>query len=558
MLNIGIGTDLFDNLIENNCYYIDKTAYIAELLNTKGKNVKLITRPRRFGKTLTLSMLDCFFSMNHKDMKPVFEKLAIGKMGKEYMDFQGQYPVIFITLKNLSAQNMQEQMADLSLMMSEVYGKFASVLKDSSIQEQDSVYFKNILGEQAALSHLKQSMYRLSKILFEHYGKKAIMLIDEYDAPIQKAWVKGFYDEAINFYRDFYGAAFKTNPYIEFAVITGITRISKESIFSGLNNLDTYTVTDNRLSGMIGFTVEEVEQLAKDAEAEDKLPEIREWYDGYLFGDREIYNPWSLLKYIDMGCVPDAYWLNTSGNDILKQLLHKCDEEKSAEIMSLYEGGSVSTYLNEGTVYADIFTSEAALYTMMLSTGYLKARKSKLTPIMYEVSIPNKEITTIYRTEIINNMGNNMDNTVYRLLEGITCGDTERFQKQLQKILLQSASYHDVANEPEVFYHALMLGLTVGLQPTYSVKSNREAGYGRFDLAFFPTKQAPADAMTVIMEFKKASSDGKRAMNNACKKALKQIDENQYMIECSEHNITRVLKYGVAFNGKAIQVLKGI
>ena len=556
MLNIGIGTDLFENIIENNCYYVDKTAYIAELFESKGKNVKLITRPRRFGKTLTLSMLDCFFSMAHKDMKPVFEKLAIGKMGKEYMDLQGQYPVVFITLKNLSAQNMQEQMADLSLMMSEVYGNFSSAVKDSSLREQDSAYFKNILNEQASLSHLKQSMYRLSRILFEHFGKKAIMLIDEYDAPIQKAWAKGFYDEAINFYRDFYGTAFKTNPYIEFAIITGIARISKESIFSGLNNLDMYTVTDNRLAGMIGFTEKEVEQLAKDAGAEERLTEIKEWYDGYLFGDKEIYNPWSLLKYIDMGCVPDVYWLNTSGNDILKQLLHKCDEEKSAEIMSLYEGGSVSTYLNEGTVYADIFTSEAALYTMMLSTGYLKAQKSKTNQRRYEISIPNKEITEVYRSEIINNMGNDMDNTIDRLLDGIMCGDVELFQKQMQKILLQSASYHDVAHEPELFYHALMLGLTVGVQPMYKVKSNREAGYGRFDLAFFPSEKAPADAMAVIMEFKKASSDGKRAMNNACKKALKQIEENQYVIECSERNITRVLKYGVAFNGKAIQVLK--
>lgn len=556
MLKFAIGSDDFQNIMLNGCYYVDKTSYIKHLIDNKHIQVKLITRPRRFGKTLTLSMIDNFFSIAHKNMHSTFEKLDIGTYDEKYLAMQGQYPVINITLKDINGDSHSDLMASIASIIARTYRDHRYLLDSNAIYPEDKDYFNDILKQKCPTATLHFALYNLSQFLHEHHNKKVILLIDEYDAPMQTAWTNQFYDKTISFFRALYNTSFKSNSHLEFAIITGITRIAKESIFSGLNNLDIYTVTDKRLSGLIGFTANEVAKLSSDAGCIDKLPEIKEWYDGYQFGDTEIYNPWSILKYFSMKYDAQPYWANTSSNDIIHQLLHRCDEEQSTEILALVKGESLYTTLNEGTVYSDIFNSRSTLYTMMLSTGYLKAVSANSSKTIYEVKIPNKEIMSIYKDEIIIHMGDNLEFTMDSLPQIMISGNVQKFQAELQKILKRTASYHDMAREPEIFYHGLLLGLTVTLTSSYTIKSNRESGYGRFDLAFFPRKTAPKTALGIIMEFKKADSSDETAMNSACDTALKQIKNNEYTAEFTSHHISNVLMYGIAFSGKHVKIKK--
>ncbi|MBR4696439.1 MAG: AAA family ATPase, partial [Selenomonadaceae bacterium] len=391
-----------------------------------------------------------------------------------------------------------------------------------------------------------------------HHGRKPILLLDEYDAPILSAWENGYYKECIDFMRGFLGSALKTNPALGFAVLTGVTRVSKESIFSGLNNLDVCSVLSDSYSDAFGFTQEEAAKLMEECGVADKLPELKRWYDGYLFGETEIYNPWSVINFVKNGCKFQPYWLNVSGNSILHVLLENVDEDRRTELEGLMKDIPVETTIDEGVIYGDIHESSNALYMMMLTTGYLKAVEAHWDPTGEELPfcrllIPNREIRTIYRKEILGWMATRSDTIqLQKMLRAMVSGDVETFQNRLQKLLTGIVSYHDAAHNPENFYHGMMLGFSVLMSGSYRVESNRESGYGRFDIAFFPLKPGTPG---VILELKSVRSE--EELEETAKAALGQIGEKSYHAELARQGVKEVWKYGIAFCGKRVWMERG-
>ena len=553
-----IGVEDFRELREN-YYFVDKTRFIKELWDNKGK-VTLITRPRRFGKTLTLSMLQYFFTPeNAEDNRKLFAGLDIERAGVEYMREQGTRPVVFLTLKDVNAAQFPDMLDLLRETLRKLYGRFRYLVHDGTSLPQDDIrFFQSILDKSAKTADMQTSLQNLMQFLEQHHGKKPILLLDEYDAPIQSAWVHGCYDDCIGFMRGFLGAALKTNPSLDFAVLTGITRISKESIFSGLNNLDVCTILNETYSDILGFTQDEVRQMCEDLGIQDKLPEIRHWYDGYRFGSTEIYNPWSVIKFIKEGQF-DAYWINVSGNSILRDLLTHVDDERRSELEALLQGKPVEAAINENIVYPEIHKNRDALYTMLLTTGYLKP--FRLQPIqsdsrsasrLGEFVLPNQEIRLAYNDEILNYMTNDTGITILlQLLRSMLEGDAELFRRRLQKILLEHVSMYDAAY-PESFYHGMMLGFSVLMEGSYRVESNGESGCGRFDLAFFPEKE---NAPGVILEFKKAKSEDE--LEDKAREALVQIEEKDYATALKKQGVKDIWKYGIAFFGKRLWMENG-
>ena len=545
-----VGVDDFKE-VRNQYYFVDKTDFIRQLIDAHSK-VTLITRPRRFGKTLMMSMLDYFFSMDQKkDSTTLFQGLAIEQAGTEYMKHQGQYPVVFVSLKNIQGRTWNDMLEDMSIIFSDMYRKFGYLMQSNAVDDGLKAYFQKIFYEKATPNERVFALVRLTDMLKMHYGKPVILLIDEYDAPIQQSWEGGFYDECINFMRRFLGSALKTNPALDFAVLTGVLRIAKESIFSGLNNLDVYSVLNDTYSDVFGFTPEEITRMADDLNIVNALPELKRWYDGYRIGKSEIYNPWSVVSYIKHNCTPIPYWINTSNNAILRELLSHASYLRIKSLQGLLHDEPVSVSLNEGVVYDNIGQDQSALYTMLLTTGYLTV--SADSPIIYgrySLRIPNEEIKRVYSMEILNTLvtGINRD-TFDNLFELLFNGQGYDFSYQLQQIVLRFASTYDTANK-ESFYHGFMLGMAaLFLGKNYTVESNRESGYGRFDLAIFPKDTGKAG---VLMEFKAAVSES--MLKDKADEALRQIEERQYDTEFEKRGITKVWKYGIAFCGKQVYV----
>ncbi|MBR3457588.1 MAG: AAA family ATPase, partial [Selenomonadaceae bacterium] len=502
-----IGTDDFKDVVEQN-YFVDKTRFIRELLNQHSK-VTLITRPRRFGKTLMMSMLYYFFSLQHENDKALFDGLEISS-DLNCMEHRGKYPVIFLSLKNLKQLRFHDTMDFLRRDEGQLFRQFPYLLESPQLDSDDKEFIKRITNEairDPMLADLSGSLGRLSSLLWKHHGIKPILLIDEYDAPIQQAWENGFYSEMISFMKTFLGAALKTNPALNFAVLTGVLRVAKESIFSDLNNLDVASVLSERYSDIFGFTLPEVEKLAEDAGCIDHLPEIRQWYDGYRFGTNEIYNPWSVLQYVDKDCTPRAYWVNTSGNAILKELLARVDAKRRNELQGLLLQKPLRVPVQESVIYPEIRENRDALYNILLTTGYLKSMEVEPDADgrpWCSLLIPNREIRIVYQDEILGQLAQRRGiSSLFDLLEAAQNGDVEIFEDELAAIVREMVGSHDAAH-PESFYHGMMLGLSVLLRDHYAIRSNRESGYGRFDLAWFPKNP---EHPGVVLEFKTAEDE---------------------------------------------------
>ncbi|MBR4696261.1 MAG: AAA family ATPase, partial [Selenomonadaceae bacterium] len=452
-----VGIEDFKELIQREYYFVDKTHFIRELVDTQGK-ITLITRPRRFGKTLALSMLQYFFALeNAEENRKLFEGLDIERAGTQYMREQGSRPVVFLTLKEVRRPTYDSMLAMLSLTLQELYMRHRQLLDDKITDKPQAEYARRILAGTSSEEDMMVSLKYLMAYLEEYHGKKPILLLDEYDAPILSAWENGYYKECIDFMRGFLGSALKTNPSLHLAVLTGVTRVSKESIFSGLNNLDVCSVLSDSYSDAFGFTQEEAAKLMEECGVMDKLPELRRWYDGYRFGETEIYNPWSVVNFVKNGCKFQPYWLNVSGNSILHVLLEEVDEDRRTELEGLMNDVPVETTIDEGVVYGDIHASSNSLYMMMLTTGYLKAVEAHWDSSGEELPfckllIPNREIRTIYRKEILGWMATRSDSIqLQKMLRAMVSGDVETFQNRLQKILTGIVSFHDAARNPENF-----------------------------------------------------------------------------------------------------------
>lgn len=545
-----IGVDDFKKVREQ-YYFVDKTDFIRQIIDTHS-DVTLITRPRRFGKTLTLSMLDYFFSIEKKDIsRRLFSGLAIESAGSGYMSHQGKFPVIFLTLKGVQNDSWEELYDAFQLCIQKEFLKHDYVLQGALLKESEKDFYQRILNRTADEAEYQISLLNLSSYLYRYYDVKPIILIDEYDAPIQCAYEHKFYDTAISYFKSWFNNTLKSNENLNFAILTGVLRIAKESIFSGLNNLDVCTVMTDKYSNVFGFTFEEVKKMAHDLQQESYLPQIKAWYDGYRFGKSDIYNPWSVVNFFDK-LELDDYWVNTSGNVILKELLRQSDLEREKELLSLLHGNSVTAIVREGVIYDDISKDKDALYTMLLTTGYLTAisKKKTIGGQLCQLAIPNREIKDVYRYEILDNMRPNLAvSSLIIMMEHLVAGHIVPFSQLLERYISCLVSTYDTANK-ESFYHGFLLGMTALLVPEYIIESNRESGYGRFDLAIFPKDSTKAG---VLMEFKAANSESQ--LERKAKEALRQITDKQYDMDFAKHGISTVWKYGIAFCGKKIHVV---
>lgn len=551
MYAMPVGVDNFREMVSRDYYFVDKTNFIKELLDNKNK-VTLITRPRRFGKTLAMRMLQEFFDINAAG-RDTFKGLNISRAGEKYIQHRGKYPVIFFSLKDIATGNYQDALRDLCGKISDLYAEYGFLAESPALNEREKEYFLSVYNiadhEQYGRDKWGKSLKMLTVYLWKHYGVKTILLLDEYDAPIQHAWEDGYYEDMIRFMRQFYSEVLKGNDALEFAVLTGVLRVAKESIFSGLNNLKVCSVLSEDYSDIFGFTGQEVARMAADLQMEDKLPEIRAWYDGYSFGGSEIYNPWSVIMYFDAKCKPAPYWVNTSGNGIIKYMLDRLDGRGREDLQSLMDGNTISKQVQEGIIYEEIGSNADDLYTMLLTTGYLKCTSSQdsLLGTYMDLQIPNLEILRLFTREIAQNFtGYRGVSDITNMMDEMLKGNAVLFEEDLNRILRNSVSYHDAANG-ESFYHGMMLGFCVLLKDSHIVESNRESGYGRFDLALIPTDRR---YYGVIMEFKRAADEGQ--LEEKALEALAQIEELSYIAEFQQRQIEKVWKYGIAFCGKKV------
>lgn len=552
MQKMPIGVSDFKQLREKDYYFVDKTDFIRQLIDNHGA-VTLITRPRRFGKTLTMSMLKYFFAIQQQSMsKDLFAGLAIERAGEKYHQERGQYPVIFLSLKDFSMNSWAEMLEGWRDFLADLFLEHTIVRNINRVQPELIERFQRIADGKANTVAMSSALALLMRMMHQYYGKPVLVLIDEYDAPIQQAWSKGFYDPCITFLRQFLGSALKDNPDLDFAVLTGVLRVAKESIFSSLNNFEVCTVVGETYADVFGFTADEVTKMAKDMQMEDALPDIQCWYDGYRFGQQEIYNPWSVVNFFRNRELAD-YWVNTSGNVIIQALLNHDSREHDSTLLSLLHGETVTTAIREGVIYEDIERDNDTLFTMLLTTGYLTTiRKQRgISGLLCDLVIPNKEVRDVYRAEIIDRVKSGLSAAhLEKMMMDLLNGRTKAFSDGLSKYLRYYVSAFDAANK-ESFYHGLLLGMTALLVPEYAVDSNRESGLGRFDLAIFPKDTKKAG---VIMEFKVADSESELEAKAA--EALTQIESRQYITEFQKRGITTVWKYGIAFYGKKVSIIR--
>ncbi|WP_278967488.1 AAA family ATPase [Megasphaera elsdenii] len=546
-----IGVSDFKQLREKNYYFVDKTDFIRQLIDNHSA-VTLITRPRRFGKTLTMSMLKYFFSIQQESVsKKLFAGLAIERAGANYQQERGQYPVIFLSLKDFSMNSWAEMLEGWRDFLAGLFLEHTVVRDAKRVQPELIERFQKLAEGKADAVAMSSSLALLMRMMHQYYRRPVLVLIDEYDAPIQQAWSKGFYDPCITFLRQFLSSALKDNPDLDFAVLTGVLRVAKESIFSGLNNFDVCTVLGETYADVFGFTAEEVTKMAKDMQMEAALPKIQRWYDGYRFGQKDIYNPWSVVNFFRYHELAD-YWVNTSGNVIIQALLSHDSREQDTALLSLLHGETVTAAIREGVIYEDIERDNDTLFTMLLTTGYLTtvSKQRGISGLLCDLVIPNREVRDVYRAEIIDRVKSGLSAAhLEKMMMDLLNGQAKAFSDGLSKYLRYYISAFDTANK-ESFYHGLLLGMTALLVPTYVVDSNRESGLGRFDLAIFPKDTKKAG---VIMEFKVADSENE--LKTKAAEALAQIESRQYITEFHKHGITNVWKYGIAFFGKQVCIL---
>lgn len=535
-------------------YYVDKTLMIKDFLDQKPL-VSLFTRPRRFGKTLNMDMLRVYFEISEEDTSKYFKDKKIWRCGKQYREHQGRYPVIFLTFKDVKFDTWEATIDKIRSLVQEEYGRH-EILRDSEkLADYEKEYYSKILSGDSSEVDLSSSLEKLSKMLTAHYGTKTVIIIDEYDTPIQEGYSKDFYDEIIAFMRNFFSGAFKDNKNLAYGFLTGILRIAQESIFSGLNNLTVNSVMDKEYDQYFGFTPDEVHEIMSYYKMTDKEKELKEWYDGYLFGDEEIYNPWSVINYISRGCIPQAYWVNTGKNEILEDVMKIATDDITERLYALLRGERIIARIDQNVIYRSLSEEPANIYSLLLVAGYLKAMKKQLQTdgsYLCEVCIPNKEIAAVYQSEILSHMmqvGALTRTTANKIAESLYANDYFKLQKALEEYMNKAMSFYDASTEG--FYHGLVLGLIALMDNQYKIKSNRESGDGRFDISLFPRdKKYPG----IIMELKWKSRLSADALSKLADEALKQIDDKNYDSEMSEDGIKKIMKLGIAFSGKKVKV----
>ena len=535
-------------------YYVDKTLLIKDFLDQKPL-VSLFTRPRRFGKTLNMDMLRVFFEISDEDTGRYFTDKKIWQCGEYYRAYQGKFPVIFLTFKDVKFATWENTIDKISALLQEEYDRHKEVMYSDQLASYEKEYFTRILNKTASEVELSAALEKLSKMLTKYYGTAPVIIIDEYDTPIQEGYSKDFYEEIVGFMRNFFSSAFKDNKNLYYGFLTGILRIAQESIFSGLNNLAVNTVLDNEYDQYFGFTNEEIHEMLKYYGALGKEKELKEWYDGYLFGSKEIYNPWSVINYISKGCTPQAYWVNTGKNEILEDVLKIATDDVTEKLFSLLQGRPAIARIDQNVVYRSLTKEPANIYSLLLVAGYLKATKKQLQAdgsYLCEVSIPNKEIAAVYTSEILSHLvqiGAISNTTADKIAESLYANDQRKLQRAISDYLDQTISFYDAGAEG--FYHGLVLGLIALMDNQYKIKSNREAGDGRYDICLIPRKNTYPG---IIMELKWKKDLADDSLELLAKEALSQIDKNRYDLEIKEDGITDILKFGIAFSGKKIQI----
>ena len=543
---VPVGIEDFERIINEDYYYVDKTILIEELLINRAP-VTLFTRPRRFGKTLNMSMLKYFFDVKDKEEnKKLFENLKVSD--SEYMSEQGKYPVIFISLKDLKGNTWEECLKRLKLFIFDLYAEFEYIRE--KMNEWDKRKFEKMLYEKEDADYI-MSLKFLADSLYKYYREKVIILIDEYDAPIINAFDKGYYNEAINFFQTFYSSALKTNNSLKYGVLTGITRIIKEGIFSGLNNLKVDTILNKKYSEYFGLLESEVIEMLDYFGMKYKIEEVKEWYNGYLFGESEVYNPWSIVNYIDNGEIK-AYWANVSGNTLLENMLDHAGESVYDDLKRFTDGESIEKYISDGTTIKSLLSNDDEIWQLLLYSGYLtkaKNQEKESDSNIYNLKIPNKEIRKYFGNMFLNRFfGTEVKTNI--LIKALENGDIRKFEKTLGEIMINMLSHFDLDKEMEKIYQVFMIGLVGFLMGKYEIISNDESGYGRYDLAMIPIK---SNEKAYLMEFK--ISKTKKGMEERAQKALKQIDEKKYDTKLKARGIKNILKIGVAFYGKEVKVV---
>ena len=532
-------------------YYVDKTLMIRDFLDKKPM-VSLFTRPRRFGKTLNMDMLRVFFEKTNEDTSVYFKDKQIWQCGDYYTKHQGQYPVIFLTFKDVKSMTWEETFQKIRRLISLEFIRHDELEASSILTAYEKEQYHLLAGDSGDEVDCQMGLQLLSLLLHKHYGRECIIIIDEYDTPIQQGHTCNFYPEIVNFMRNFFSGGLKDNPHLAFGFLTGILRVAKESIFSGMNNLKTYSILDDGYSSYFGFTEKEVKDMLRYYGKDDKYDELSEWYDGYRFGNTEIFNPWSVINYISDNCFPKAFWQSTGSNDIIGEIIKTATPEITEDLYKLLCGEKIAAYIDTGVIYPEVQNNPYSIYSFLLVAGYLKV--ANIYPqsdgnFMCDVAIPNKEITFVYEKEVLNRT--NQNSLAISISQAIFSKDTQKLQTLLEDFMVKSISSIDGANES--FYHGMMLGLCAILGNRYKIRSNRESGLGRFDIQLMPlTKGMPG----FIFEFKH-TKDEHIDLSTLANSALQQIEAKKYDTELRDNGVTSIIRIGIAFRGKSAVVRRG-
>lgn len=532
-------------------YYVDKTLMIRDFLDKKPM-VSLFTRPRRFGKTLNMDMLRVFFEKTNEDTSVYFKDKQIWQCGDYYTKHQGRYPVIFLTFKDVKSMTWEETFQKIRRLISLEFIRHNELETSSVLTAYEKEQYHLLAGDSGDEVDCQMGLQLLSLLLHKHYGRECIIIIDEYDTPIQQGHTCNFYPEIVNFMRNFFSGGLKDNPHLAFGFLTGILRVAKESIFSGMNNLKTYSILDDGYSSYFGFTEKEVKDMLRYYGKDDKYNELSEWYDGYRFGNTEIFNPWSVINYISDNCFPKAFWQSTGSNEIIGEIIQAATPEITKDLYKLLCGEKIAAYIDTGVIYPEVQNNPYSIYSFLLVAGYLKV--ANIYPqsdgnFMCDVAIPNKEITFVYEKEVLNRT--NQNSLAISISQAIFSKDTQKLQALLEDFMVKSISSIDGANEG--FYHGMMLGLCAILGNRYKIRSNRESGLGRFDIQLMPlTKGMPG----FIFEFKH-TKDEHTDLSALADSALQQIEAKKYDTELRDNGVNSIISIGIAFRGKSAVVRRG-
>lgn len=554
MRKIPIGISDFKTLIDEDYLFIDKSELIKEFWESNGQTI-LVPRPRRFGKTLNMSMLKYFFGNSNGECKYIFEGLNIEKH-KDIMELQGKYPIIYLSLKDEKHSTFEYLKEGLSNLFSELFIEHDYCLNNNKLHNIDIEYYNAVINKQATVIELGNALKKLSEYIYTYFDEKVIILIDEYDVPIQAAYINHYYNEAIEFMRNLLSGAFKDNVSLKKAMITGILRVARESVFSGLNNLKVESILSYEFSDKFGFTDSEIEKLVFDYNMKEQLNNLKDWYNGYYFGETTIYNPWSILNYLSSpkaGLKP--YWVNSSSNDLVNFLLGKGSEEVKKDLEVLISGYSINKIIDENIVMGDIEKSSDNLWSFLLFTGYLRAKEAyrKEEYIYYNLSIPNREVKSLYKSIIENWFKDTITKQNYDIMiNSLVAGDIKIFGKLLRQFVLKSISYFDVGGyEGEKVYHAFVLGMLISLNDTHEVLSNRESGYGRYDVMLIPKD---ISKLGIVIEFKKLDPDDEETLEETSEEALKQISDKKYSTTLESRGINNIKEIAIVFKGKEVYI----